>query len=99
METTLTRSRGAISRRSFMNTGLVVGAAGAGMLTRGVPAFADGGLRRGDAAILGFLAALEFLDRSCGSSTTSSPASRTTKFPAAAGTRPTPRLSRCWTRT
>src|SRR4051794_36900318 len=35
----------------------------------------------------------------CGSSTTSSPAYRTAKCPAAAGARPTPRLSRCLTRT
>jgi Ferritin-like domain len=62
MKTTLTQSRGPISRRSFMNTGLAVGAAGAGLLTRGVPAFADGGLTRGDAAILRFLAALEIIE-------------------------------------
>jgi hypothetical protein len=62
MKRTLTRSQGAINRRSFMNTGLVVGAAGAGMLTRGVPAFAAGGLTHGDAAILRFLAALEIIE-------------------------------------
>ena len=56
----LTRSQGAISRRSFVGTaGLAVGAAGAGLLAKGVPAFADGGLTQGDAAILRFLAALE----------------------------------------
>jgi Ferritin-like domain len=62
MKRTLTRSQRAINRRSFMNTGLVVGAAGAGMLTRGVPAFAAGGLTHGDAAILRFLAALEIIE-------------------------------------
>ena len=59
----LTRSQGAISRRSFVGTaGLAVGAAGAGLLAKGVPAFADGGLTQGDAAILRFLAALEILE-------------------------------------
>ena len=64
MEQTPTRSGGAMSRRSFVGTGLAVGAgaAGAGLSARGVPAFADGGLRRGDAAILRFLAALEILE-------------------------------------
>ena len=59
----LTRSQGAISRRSFVGTaGLAVGAAGAGLLAKGVPAVADGGLTQGDAAILRFLAALEILE-------------------------------------
>ena len=59
----LTRSQGAISRRSFVGTaGLAVGAAGAGLLAKGVPAFADGGLTQGDAAILRFLAAIEILE-------------------------------------
>jgi hypothetical protein len=64
MKRTLTRSQRAISRRSFVRTGLVVGAAGGGLLAKGVPAFAagNGGLTRGDAAILRFLAALEILE-------------------------------------
>ena len=62
MRQTLIRSRRAISRRSFVGTGLVVGTAGAGLLAKGVPAFADGGLTRGDAAILRFLAALEIIE-------------------------------------
>jgi Ferritin-like domain len=63
MRQMLTRSQGAISRRSFVGTaGLAVGAAGAGLLAKGVPAFADGGLTQGDAAILRFLAAIEILE-------------------------------------
>jgi hypothetical protein len=62
MKQTLSRSQGAISRRSFVGTGLAVGAAGPGLLATGVPAFADGGLRRGDASILRFLAALEIIE-------------------------------------
>ena len=63
MRQMLTRSQGAISRRSFVGTaGLAVGAAGAGLLAKGVPAFADGGLTQGDANILRFLAAIEILE-------------------------------------
>src|SRR6185503_886243 len=42
MEQPPTQSRGAISRRSFLGTGLAVGAgaAGAGLLAKGAPAFA-----------------------------------------------------------
>src|ERR1700730_15766231 len=60
-------SAASISRRSFLATGLAVGA-GAGMapLGRTVEAFADEGrggeLTRGDAAILRFLAAAEILE-------------------------------------
>src|SRR4051794_4671650 len=55
------------SRRSFLRAGLAVGAAtiGAGLLAKGVPAFADeekNRLTRGDAAILRFLAAAEILE-------------------------------------
>jgi hypothetical protein len=64
MEQTATQSQSTISRRSFLGTGLAVGAgaAGAGLLAEGAPAFADGGLTRGDAAILRFLAAAEILE-------------------------------------
>jgi hypothetical protein len=58
----LTRSQGAISRRSFVGTGFAIGAAGTGLLAKGVPAFAQGGLTQGDADILRFLAALEILE-------------------------------------
>src|SRR6202049_3540744 len=55
-----------ISRRSFLATGLAVGAgAGLGPLGRTVSAFADergGEITRGDAAILRFLAAAEILE-------------------------------------
>src|SRR6266851_4992051 len=56
------------SRRSFLRKGLVVGGAGAigaGLLSNGLPAFAEersGGLTPGDAAILRFLSAAEILE-------------------------------------
>src|SRR5213083_1584942 len=56
------------SRRSFLRKGLVVGGAGAigaGLLSSGLPAFAQessGGLTKGDVAILQFLAAAEILE-------------------------------------
>jgi len=55
------------SRRSFLRTGLAVGAGtiGAGLLAQGVPAFADDGggpLTKGDVAILRFLAAAEIIE-------------------------------------
>jgi hypothetical protein len=53
------------SRRSFLVKGAAVGAGvlGAGrLLADAAPAFASGGLTRGDAAILRFLAALEILE-------------------------------------
>jgi hypothetical protein len=57
------------SRRSFLRTGLAVGAGtiGAGMVAHALPAFADDGagdgrLTRGDVAILRFLAAAEILE-------------------------------------
>src|ERR671935_624760 len=58
---------GTTSRRSFLLAGVAAGAgaAGAGLLANGASAFADagsGGLTKGDAAILRFLAALEILE-------------------------------------
>jgi Ferritin-like domain len=51
------------SRRSFLLTGVAVGAASSGILAEAVPALADpGGLTPGDAAILRFLAAAEILE-------------------------------------
>ena len=53
------------SRRSFLVKGAAVGAGaiGAGrLLTDASPALASGGLTRGDAAILRFLAAAEILE-------------------------------------
>jgi hypothetical protein len=55
------------TRRSFLMTGAALGAGtvGAGLLTNGLPAFADeehGGISRGDAAILRFLAAAEIIE-------------------------------------
>jgi hypothetical protein len=66
MGTKTTPSTRLSSRRSFLLTGLAVGAgaAGTGLLAGAVPAFAkeDGGLPAGDAAILRFLSALEILE-------------------------------------
>jgi hypothetical protein len=67
MEHASTRSNAGTSRRSFLRTGLAAGAAtlGAGLLANGLPAFAEddgGGLTRGDAAILRFLAAAEIIE-------------------------------------
>ena len=66
MGTKTTPSKRLASRRSFLLTGLAVGAgaAGSGLLAGVVPAFAkeDGGLPAGDAAILRFLSALEILE-------------------------------------
>src|SRR5690348_15584411 len=60
------QSSTAPSRRSFLRTGLAVGAGaiGAGLVPQGLaaPADASGGLTPGDAAILRFLAALETLE-------------------------------------
>lgn len=58
-----TSVKGATNRRSFMQKGLAAaGAAGAGLLTIGGPAFAAGPLTKGDAAILTFLAAAEIIE-------------------------------------
>src|SRR5213596_783997 len=53
-----------ISRRSFLGTSLAVGAGtiGVGLLTDRTPAFAQGALTPGDAALLRFPAALEILE-------------------------------------
>jgi len=56
------------NRRSFLRNTMVAGAAataGAGLLTKGVPAFAEeksGSLSKGDAAILRFVAAAEIIE-------------------------------------
>jgi hypothetical protein len=64
-ETTRDRPRGT-SRRSFLGTGLALGAGaiGAELLTGGLPAFAQtsGSLTKGDVAILQFLAAIELVE-------------------------------------
>jgi hypothetical protein len=70
MEHNAQPSKASTSRRSFLRKGLAVGAAGtigAGLLANGVslPAFAEeesGGLRKGDVAILRFLAAVEIIE-------------------------------------
>ena len=67
MEQRAKQSEGATSRRSFLRTGVAVGAGtiGVGLLANGLPAFVaegSGGLTPGDAAILRFLAALETLE-------------------------------------
>jgi hypothetical protein len=64
--TTTNEPTGGISRRSFLATGIAVGAgAGLGPLGRAATAFADNGggtLSEGDAAILRFLSAAEILE-------------------------------------
>ena len=67
MEKTARPSRHSLSRRSFLHKGLAIGGAGvAGALASNLPAFADDDhddhLKKGDAAILRFLSALEILE-------------------------------------
>ncbi len=67
MDANATQPNDATSRRSFLRTGLAVGAAtiGAGLLPQGLAALADdgeGGITRGDVAILRFLAAAEIIE-------------------------------------
>ncbi len=65
MQTTEQSDHHGTSRRSFLLKGAAVGAGaiGAGrLLTDASPAFASGGLTKGDAAILRFLAAAEILE-------------------------------------
>jgi hypothetical protein len=67
MEQTPTQPKGISSRRSFLGKGLALGAGavGAGLLTNGLPAFAQtgsGSLTLGDVAILQFLTAIELIE-------------------------------------
>src|SRR5215472_3298094 len=68
MEQQVQQSKGRTSRRSFLSKGLVAGGAGvfgAGLLSSGLPAFADERrheLTSGDIAILRFLSAAEILE-------------------------------------
>ena len=68
MEQHAQHSKFTTSRRSFLSKGLVVGGAGvigAGLLTNGLPAFAEASsssLSKGDMAILRFLSAAEILE-------------------------------------
>ena len=86
------RSGEGVNRRAFLATGVAAGV-GAGLAPLGTAASAladkptSHKLRRGDAAILRFLAAAEILETDCGSSTTSSAASRTARFPEEAAAR------------
>src|SRR6201987_3023925 len=59
------RARRRPSRRSFLVKGAAVGAGAVGagwLVTDASPAFASGGLTKGDAAILRFLAAAELIE-------------------------------------
>src|SRR5437762_1716463 len=57
------RSRPALTRRTFLGTGLAIGAGAAGVgVLPAIAARANGTLTQGDAAILRFLAALEILE-------------------------------------
>jgi len=67
MDTSESIIKRSVNRRSFMKSGVLAGGAatlGAGLLTTGKSAFAqdNGGLTRGDAAILRFLAAAELIE-------------------------------------
>jgi len=61
---TIKPSKGFLSRRSFLGRSLAVGAGtiGAGLLANAPTARASGGLTRGDADILRFLAAAELIE-------------------------------------
>src|SRR2546421_6101766 len=63
-ETTIERSKGSLSRRSFLGKSLAVGAGtiGAGLLANVPTARASGGLTAGDEAILRLLAAAELIE-------------------------------------
>ena len=79
--------KGIVNRRSFMRHSLVAGAAatvGAGILANGNFAVAQGAsdkLRKGDVAILQFLAAAEIIESDLWLQYRSLEASRTTKSP------------------
>ncbi len=68
MQDNVQQAKDTTSRRSFLRRGLAVAGAGtlsAGLLANGLPAFAEvesGGLTKGDAAILRFLAAAEIIE-------------------------------------
>ena len=63
-ETTIERSKGSLSRRSFLGKSLAVGAGtiGAGLLANTPTAKASGDITPGDVAILRFLAAAEIIE-------------------------------------
>src|SRR5437588_3191490 len=63
-ETTIERSKGSLSRRSFLGKSLAVGAGtiGAGLLENTPTAKASGDVTPGDVAILRFLAAAEIIE-------------------------------------
>jgi hypothetical protein len=99
-----------ISRRSVMFKGAALGAGATAvgrllidppdaMAKKGHTKATSGRLTRGDAAILRFLAAAEIIESDLWQQYNELAASRTARCPAAAGTTPTPRPSRCWTRT
>ena len=104
MEQSPKKPQGTTSRRSFLLTGAAVGAgaAGSGLLAKGVPAFAEtgsAGLTPGDAAILRFLAAAEILETDVWQQYNELGASKTAKSQAGAGVRTTPLPWKCWMRT
>ena len=110
MDETMHQPQDLISRRSMMFKGAAmgVGATAVGRLLVDPPdVFAKKGhtkakkgrLTKGDAASSDSWPPPRSSSPISGSSTTSSPASRTARCRAAAGTPPIPRLSRCWTRT
>ena len=90
------------SRRSFLAKGAAVGAVtlGAGRLLSDVsPAFASGGLTKGDAAILRFLAAAEIIETDIWQQYNELAGIQDDEVPVGTVIRTTPRRSRSWTRT
>src|SRR5580765_7349647 len=96
------QSKNVTSRRSFLLTGAAIGAGtiGAGrFLADASPALAAGGLTKGDAAILRFLAAAELIETNLWQQYNELAGIQDSEGPGEAGARPTPRRLPCWTKT
>ena len=89
------------NRRSFLLKGAAVGAGavGAGLLADTAAADASGGLTKGDAAILRFLAAAEILETDLWQQYNELAGIQDSEVPGGSGNPAYPRRSRCWTRT
>jgi hypothetical protein len=103
---TIKPSKGSFSRRSFLGKSLAAGAVtmGAGLLANTLLAKEGnekekGHLKKGDAAILRFLAAAEIIEADLWQQYTSSPESKIAKFQAELGAQPIPLPFKCWIRT
>jgi len=94
------RTRRRLTRRTFLGTGLAIGAGAAGVgLLPAITARATGMLAQGDAAILRFLAALEILETDFWQQYNELVAFRTAKFWVEAEISHTPRRWHSWTLT